>query len=95
MTAVRWAVADGWTVLLRGLTHWVREPGALLLTLFFPVLMMLMFGYLLGGAMAVPGGDYFEFLIPGMFALAMVFGLESTTIGVATDAARGITDRFR
>ena len=95
MTAVRWAVADGWTVLLRGLTHWVREPGALLLTLFFPVLMMLMFGYLLGGAMAVPGGDYFEFLMPGMFALAMVFGLESTTIGVATDAARGITDRFR
>ena len=95
MTTLRWAVTDGWTVLLRGLTHWVREPGALLLTLFFPVLMMLMFGYLLGGAMAVPGGEYFEFLMPGMFALAMVFGLESTTIGVATDAARGITDRFR
>ncbi len=95
MTTMRWAVVDGWTVLLRSLTHWVREPGALLLGLFFPVLMMLMFGYLLGGAMAVPGGDYFEFLMPGMFALAMVFGLETTTIGVATDAARGITDRVR
>src|SRR6185312_13175455 len=95
MTAVRWAVADGWTVLLRGLTHWVREPGVLLLGLFFPVLMMLMFGYLLGGAMAVPGGNYFEFLMPGMFALAMLFGIEATTIAVATDAARGITDRFR
>jgi ABC-2 type transport system permease protein len=95
MTTVRWAVADGWTVLLRSLTHWVREPGALLLGLLFPVLILLMFGYLLGGAMAVPSGSYLEFLMPGMFALAMVFGLETTTIGVATDAARGITDRFR
>lgn len=95
MTSVRWAVADGWTVTLRSLARWVREPGMLLLGLLFPVLMMLMFGYLLGGAMAVPGGDYFEFLMPGMFALAMLFGVESTTIAVATDAARGITDRFR
>jgi ABC-2 type transport system permease protein len=95
MSAVRWAVADGWTVTLRSLQRWVREPGVLLLGLFFPVLMMLMFGYLLGGAMAIPGGDYVEFLMPGMFALAMLFGIESTTIAVATDAARGITDRFR
>lgn len=95
MNSLRWAVADGWTVTLRSLDRWVREPGVLLLGLLFPVLMMLMFGYLLGGAMAVPGGDYFEFLMPGMFALAMLFGIESTTIAVATDAARGITDRFR
>jgi ABC-2 type transport system permease protein len=95
VTALRWTVADSWTVLLRSLNHAVREPGALLLGLFFPVLMMLMFGYLLGGAMAVPGGDYFEFLMPGMFTLAMLFGIEATTIAVATDAARGITDRFR
>jgi ABC transporter DrrB family efflux protein len=95
MTTLRWAVADGWTVTLRSLNRWAREPGVLLLGLFFPVLMMVMFGYLLGGAMAVPGGDYFEFLMPGMFALAMLFGIESTTIAVATDASRGITDRFR
>ena len=95
MNSLRWAVADGWTVTLRSLDRWVREPGILLLGLLFPLLMMLMFGYLLGGAMAVPGGDYFEFLMPGMFALAMLFGIEATTIAVATDAARGITDRFR
>jgi ABC-2 type transport system permease protein len=92
---LRWAAADGWTILLRSLTHWVREPMVLLLGLLFPVLMMLMFGYLLGGAMAVPGGSYFEFLMPGMFALAMLFGIEATTIAVSTDASRGITDRFR
>ena len=86
---------DSWVLTQRSLQRWVREPGVLLLGLFFPVLMMLMFGYLLGGAMAVPGGNYFEFLMPGMFALAMLFGIESTTIAVATDAARGITDRLR
>lgn len=92
---MRWALADGWTVTLRSLQRSVREPGLVLLGLLFPVLMMLMFGYLLGGAMSVPGGDYLGFLMPGMFALAMLFGIETTTIAVATDAARGITDRFR
>ena len=53
-----------------------------------------------GGAMSVPGaasggGDYREFLIPGMFVMTMAFGLEATMTSVATDAARGVTDRFR
>jgi len=86
---------DSWVLTQRSLQRWVREPSVSLLGLFFPVLMMLMFGYLLGGAMAVPGGSYFEFLMPGMFALAMLFGIEATTIAVSTDASRGITDRFR
>jgi ABC-2 type transport system permease protein len=60
------------------------------------VLMVLMFGYLLGGGMFVPGGgDYREFLMPGMFAMMMLFALESTYAAVATDANRGVTDRFR
>jgi ABC-2 type transport system permease protein len=57
---------------------------------------MLMFGLLFGGAINVPeSGDYFEFLVPGMFAMTMLFGLETTMISVTTDAARGVTDRFR
>jgi len=91
----RWAVADGWTLTRRSLAHWARQPGALAVNLLFPVLLVLMFGYLFGGAMAVPGGDYFGFLMPGMFAMTMAFGLETTMIAVSTDAARGITDRFR
>jgi ABC transporter DrrB family efflux protein len=95
MTTVQWALADGWTLTRRSLAHWARQPGAIAVTLLFPVLMVLMFGYLFGGAMAVPGGDYFEFLMPGMFAMTMAFGVESTMIAVATDADRGVTDRFR
>ena len=91
-----WALSDALTVAARDVAHWRRQPMQLLIGLLFPVLMVLMFGYLLGGGMFVPGGgDYREFLFPGMLALTMVFGLEATMTAVATDASRGVTDRFR
>jgi ABC-2 type transport system permease protein len=91
-----WTVLDGWTITRRSLTHWVRQPMAVVVGLLFPVLMVLLFGYLLGGGMAVPGGgNYREFLMPGMFAMAMLFGVETTFAAVTTDAAKGVTDRFR
>jgi ABC transporter DrrB family efflux protein len=93
---LRWALADAWTVTGRDLAHWVRQPSTLVLNLAFMVMVVLLFGYLFGGAIAVPGGgSYREFLLPGMFALSMLFGVESTMIAVTTDAARGVTDRFR
>jgi ABC-2 type transport system permease protein len=93
---LRWAVVDSWTITRRELAHWGRQPGPVVLGLLFPVLVVLMFGYLFGGAIRVPGGgDYREYLMPGMFALAMLFGVESTMVAVSTDAARGVTDRFR
>ncbi|GIH26256.1 transport permease protein [Acrocarpospora phusangensis] len=93
---MRWALADGWTITRRDLRHWANQPGQIIVGLLFPVLIVLMFGYLFGGGMTVPGGgDYREFLMPGMFALTMVFGLETTFAAVSTDAARGVTDRFR
>lgn len=93
---LRWALADGLTLAGRDVAHWRRSPAPLLVTVFFPVLMLVMFLYLLGGGMEVPGGgDYRDFLIPGVLALAMAFGLETTMSAVATDAQRGITDRFR
>lgn len=91
-----WALGDTWTLTGRALAHWARRPGPLLVSLLFPVLVVLMFNYLLGGQMQVPGGgEYVEFLLPGMLALTMVFGVEATMLAVSTDAQRGITDRFR
>ncbi|WP_150251000.1 ABC transporter permease [Nocardiopsis deserti] len=93
---LRWALADGWTIARRDVIHWLRQPGQLVAGLLFPVVMVLMFGFLFGGAMTVPGGgDYREFLMPGMFAMAMVFGVGETVTAVSQDAARGVTDRFR
>ena len=94
---MRWALADGWTITRRDIMHWTRDPGPVIIGLLFPVLMELMFGYLFGGAMSVPGGGegYREFILPGMFAMTMAFGLEGTMIAVNSDAAKGVTDRFR
>ncbi|MFC0105017.1 ABC transporter permease [Kibdelosporangium aridum] len=93
---MRWALADGWTITRRELIHWVREPGSVLFGLAFTVLIALIFGYLLGGAMIVPGGgDYKEFLMPGMFAMNMLFGIGSTMTAIAQDISKGVTDRFR
>ena len=89
-------ISDSWTLTHRTLLHWRNQPAQLLLSLFFPVMVLLMFAYLFGGAMVVPGGgDYREYLVPGTFALTMAFGLEGTYTAVAADTQRGVTDRFR
>ncbi|MBA9004601.1 ABC transporter permease [Thermomonospora cellulosilytica] len=96
LSRLRWALTDGWILTRRALAHWARSPEQLVMSLAFPVLLVLMFGYLFGGQMAVPGGgSYREFLMPGMFAMTMTFGVETTFSAIAADASRGITDRFR
>lgn len=93
---LRWAIVDTWTITRRELTHWTNHPVQIAVGWLFPVMVLLMFAYLFGGGMTVPGGgDYREFLMPGMFAMTMVFGIETTFAAIATDASRGITDRFR
>lgn len=91
-----WILADGWTLTRRSLAHWVRNPAELIVSLVFNAVMVLMFAFLFGGAMQVPGGgSYREFLMPGMYAMTMVFGISLTTVAVAADMERGVTDRFR
>ncbi|MFD0684775.1 ABC transporter permease [Actinomadura fibrosa] len=93
---LRWAVADSRTLTVRALLHWARRPGDLAVGLLFPVMVVLMMGYVFGGQMDVPGGGgYRAFIVPGMFAMTMVFGVETTFAAIAADAARGVTDRFR
>jgi ABC-2 type transport system permease protein len=89
-------VRQTWIITLRDLKHWQREPWTPLFGIAFMIMLVLIFGYLLGGAISVPGGgDYLPYLMPGMFALAMLFGLESTMSAVTDDAGRGITNRLR
>ncbi|MET0965728.1 MAG: ABC transporter permease [Nakamurella sp.] len=92
-------LGDAWTITRRQFWHWRAQPGVLAVGLLFPVLVTLMFGALFGGAIASPGteyaGNYYAFLMPGIFVMAMLFGLESTMTAVNMDAAKGVTDRFR
>lgn len=86
---------DAATLTRRILLHWKQRPVSIAVGLLFPVLMVLMFGFLFGGAMAIPDGDYMDFLIPGMLAMTMLFGLEGIVVAVTTDNAKGITERIR
>ena len=96
LSRLGWTLRDARTITARDLAHWRLRPGGVVLGWTFPILLVLMFGGLFGGAMAVPdGGDYYEFLMPGMFVMAMFFGIEGTMIAVTTDASKGVTDRFR
>jgi ABC transporter DrrB family efflux protein len=64
--------------------------------LLMPIVFVLLFAYVLGSGMFIPGGgDYREFLLPGLFAQTMAFGIGETMMSVQTDASRGVTDRFR
>lgn len=91
---VAFALSDSWTMTRRELAHWGRQPVQVAVGVVFPVMILLMFGYLIGGGRNV-GGDYIDYLVPGILALTMAFGLESTVIAVTQDLNKGVIDRFR
>ncbi|MGF0171123.1 ABC transporter permease [Streptomyces sp. Marseille-Q5077] len=92
MTA--YALTDSWTMTRRELAHWARQPVQVVVNLIFPVMLLLMFGYLIGGGRGLQG-SYIDYLVPGMLALTMAFGLEGTMIAVTQDLNKGVVDRFR
>ncbi|MQS39347.1 ABC transporter permease [Streptomyces katsurahamanus] len=94
---VYWAVMDSWNVVRRGLLHYRRQPVLIVWQLGFPILSVLLYAYVFGGAMKPPGdgGDYRDFLMPGMFVMTMAFGFMNTATVVVNDAIKGVIDRFR
>jgi ABC-type Na+ efflux pump permease subunit len=93
---VRWGVSDTWTITRRDLIQWFTQPWRVVGELIFPIMFVLLFGYVFGSGITVPGGgNYREFLMPGLFAMTMAFGIGNTMTVVATDVERGVMDRFR
>ncbi|OPC77236.1 multidrug ABC transporter permease [Embleya scabrispora] len=89
-----WAIIDSWTMTRRELARWARQPVQVVVGLVFPVMMLLMFGYLIGGGRGV-AGDFRTYLVPGMLTMTMAFGLEATMLSVTRDLDKGVVDRFR
>jgi oleandomycin transport system permease protein len=80
----------------RSLTKTRRSPGILLDALFLPVLFLLMFVYLFGGAVAGSTRDYLQYLFPGILVMAIILtGMLSTGISINVDIKKGVFDRFR
>ena len=95
MTTISWTIADGFVVAKRNLIKIKRIPEILIYVLLSPIMFVLLFAYVFGGAIDVPGLDYREFLIAGIFAQTVVFGATATGAGIADDMQKGIIDRFR
>jgi ABC-2 type transport system permease protein len=93
---MKWTFADGLTMIGRRLQQVRHEPGQLVAALVFPIIMIVLFGYVFGSAIKVPGGgDYREYLMPGLFAMATFAGVMANVMLVAADVQRGVMDRFR
>ena len=95
MTAVTDTLADGVVVAKRNLIKVKRVPELLVFTTIQPIMFILLFAFVFGSAIDVPGIDYREFLIAGIFAQTVVFGATFTGAGIADDMQKGIIDRFR
>ena len=88
--------SDTWVIARRGLRHMRRQPEMLADATIQPVMFVLMFAYVFGGAIAVPGGgSYKEFLMGGIFAQTIFFGSFGVAISLANDRNNGAIDRFR
>ena len=83
------------TVVWRNLIHIRRMPEMLLDVTIQPVMFVLLFAYVFGGSITVPGVSYREFLLPGIMAQTMVFSSAVVAIGLTTDLNKGIVDRFK
>jgi ABC-2 type transport system permease protein len=96
--AMGWFVADTLAVTRRHILKITRVPESLFFSLIQPVMFVLLFAFVFGGAINVGEGGaraYREYLIPGIFAQTVMFAVAGITVGITTDASKGIMDRFR
>jgi ABC transporter DrrB family efflux protein len=95
MRQLAFALADGAVVAKRNLIKIKRVPEVLIWTTMSPIMFVLLFAYVFGSAINVPGVNYKEYLIAGIFAQTVIFGSTFTGAGLAEDMTKGIIDRFR
>ncbi len=90
-----WALADGLVLAKRNLVQIPRIPELLIFATIQPVMFVLLFRYVFGGAIDVGSQSYVNYLMAGIFAQTVAFGSMTTGIGLAEDLSRGLIDRFR
>ncbi len=95
MNAAVKSIGDGIVIAKRNLIKVKRVPDLLVFSTASPIMFVLLFAYVLGSGITIPGMSYREFLMAGIFAQTMIFGATITGSGLAQDLQRGIVDRFR
>jgi ABC transporter DrrB family efflux protein len=88
-------VRDALVIAHRNIIRIRRVPDVMAFVLIQPLMFVLLFAYVFGGSIDIPGGNYKEFLIAGIFAQTVVFGATFTGAGLAEDLQKGLINRFR
>jgi ABC-2 type transport system permease protein len=92
---LRWLASDAWVLAKRNFSHIRQIPEKLFDVTLQPIMFVLLFAYVFGGVIAIPGGgNYHEYLIGGILVQTLVFGLMGPGTSIATDLGEGIIDRF-
>jgi ABC transporter DrrB family efflux protein len=92
---VSWIISDTLVMTKRNLMKYIRLPQLLVFSTIQPVMFVILFAFVFGGAISTPGVDYINFLIPGILIQSVVFGSSQTSVGLADDLNKGMIDRFR
>ena len=90
-----WVVSDAAFMARRNLLHYVRVPSLVVFSVVSPIMFVLLFAYVFGGAIDVPGLRYVDYLMGGILVQTVAFGSTETGVGLADDLSRGMVDRFR
>jgi ABC transporter DrrB family efflux protein len=94
-TRAHWAVIDTLTITRRNLLVWMRVPAYIMFTVIQPVMFVLLFRYVFGGAIKVPGASYVDFLLPGIIGQTAAFATFGTAIALAQELQKGVIDRLK
>lgn len=94
-STLSWAIKDTVALGKRNLLHYTRVPQLLVFTFVQPIMFVLLFRYVFGGTIVIPGQSYVNYLMPGIFVQTVAFGSTATAIGLAEDLGSGIIERFR
>ncbi len=94
--SLSWGLRDSWAMTRRNLRTAARQPQLLVFATVQPVIFILLFRYVFGGAIAAPGAvDYVNYLLTGIFVQTITFGAIQTGIGLSEDVSRGLIDRLK
>ena len=93
--SIRWAISDSLTIAYRDLLALIRIPSSMVFAIIQPVMFVLLFRYVFGGAIHTSNGSYVNYLVPGILVQTTLFGAIQTAIGLSEDLQKGLIERFR
>ena len=95
MNKIFYLISDIWIMVKRNLRRYQRLPQLVIFSSIQPVMFVLLFAYVFGGAIKTGSGNYINYLLPGILVQTVLFGSMQTGVGLADDVHKGMIDRFK